>query len=434
MTQSDKDFINRIQLSQLGSGDPYADDFYYQVYSSLRQRAGLPLQPSLGNDDPDRMNANRGRRENMVQQNLQRIVNNAKRRPKQSQVSLEGALGTIASLTARNPRQVLQIPQASNSSSTSAEPNTPNTEDYSQTVAMDQHQILKVAEDIYTVILELEQMRRQGPPQHLSMDEEGENDLVETFNQKHAATASKLWDLLRLNESDEIPFLIRLLSVSKGKKSLPRVMRQLTHDQNRTLLNVFMSNFSMLQVCRYVIYPGTAVADVDEAKSQKFIDYGEIELFMNTAAPPLLAFIAESPLSTLIELLQLFLQKNDIMVVTQTKPGLAILTMILSRAEILKQGGGSVQGLPDPSTEELDQWQGLYTTLFDELKGNYLHIYPSMYYLVSLNPNISMVQVSHSVDDMYVWEFLAAMAVGASMDQQHILVTEIRYANSCLQF
>jgi DNA topoisomerase 2-associated protein PAT1 len=37
-----------------------------------------------------------------------------------------------------------------------------------------------------------------------------------------------------------------------------------------------------------------------------------------------------------------------------------------------------------------------------------------------------MMQLSLSVDDMYVWQFLAAMAVGASMDQQHILVTEVR--------
>ena len=30
------------------------------------------------------------------------------------------------------------------------------------------------------------------------------------------------------------------------------------------------------------------------------------------------------------------------------------------------------------------------------------------------------------MDDLYAWQFLAAMAVGASPDQQRILVTEVR--------
>ena len=41
MTQGDKDFITRIQVSQLVSPDPYIEDFYAQVYDAiLRSRAG----------------------------------------------------------------------------------------------------------------------------------------------------------------------------------------------------------------------------------------------------------------------------------------------------------------------------------------------------------------------------------------------------------
>ena len=99
MTQHDKDFINRIQISQLASSDPYSDDFYYQVYSSLRQRAGLPVwsaENAMKNNNNNTMNNNnlnnnnnRGRREeNGMQrfhQQLQRVVNNAKRHPRQTQ-------------------------------------------------------------------------------------------------------------------------------------------------------------------------------------------------------------------------------------------------------------------------------------------------------------------------------------------------------------
>lgn len=437
MTQHDKDLVNRIQLAQLASGDPYADDFYYQVYSSLRQRAGIPLQSSLphnGVSNDNGKNGSRGRREeNMMQrmqQQLQRIVNDAKRRPKQTQVSLEGALGKITTLTVRNPRQVLQVPHASNNSNASSEPTTPRAENKTEkpqqsSKSSDKRHILKTIEDMYSIVLELEQMRRQGPPQPRP-DEDDETDRVEAFNEKYAAKVTKLWDALRLDDNNETPFLISMLSVSKGKKLIPRIVRQLNHDQNLNLLTVFVSNFSKLQVCRHVIYPGTAVANVDEAKKQKFVQFEDVELFMNATAPPLLAFIAEAPLRIVIGLLQLILEKSDVLLVAQTKPGLAFLTMLLSRAEILKQGGGSLQGLSNPSMEEIGHWQELYSILFNTLKGRYLSIFPSMYYLVSLNPNTPLIQLSFAVDDMYVWQFLAAMAVGASMDQQHDLVTEVR--------
>lgn len=43
MTRSDKDFITRIQVSQLVTQDPYADDFYAQVYGAIiRSKLGAP--------------------------------------------------------------------------------------------------------------------------------------------------------------------------------------------------------------------------------------------------------------------------------------------------------------------------------------------------------------------------------------------------------
>jgi DNA topoisomerase 2-associated protein PAT1 len=43
MTQSDKDFITRIQVSQLVTQDPYTEDFYAQIYVAImRSKLGLP--------------------------------------------------------------------------------------------------------------------------------------------------------------------------------------------------------------------------------------------------------------------------------------------------------------------------------------------------------------------------------------------------------
>ncbi|KAI9014425.1 topoisomerase II-associated protein PAT1-domain-containing protein [Phycomyces nitens] len=438
MSQHDKDFINRIQLSQLASDDPFAEDFYYQVYSSLRQRAGLPTWPSAttGNDTTGR---GRGRREETtmqrMQQQLQRIVNDAKRRPKQSQVSLEGALGKITSLTVRNPRQVLQVsdkktPSTGNQdgSQSSQETQTVNRVKPIVSAMNDRRRILKIVENVYLIVLQIEQMRRQGAPQLKPGHEDEHEEAVEKWNTAYAEKVQKLWNTLRILDTPEgsLPLIISILSTGKGKKVIPRIVRYLSSDQNLTMVTVIIANFEQLQVCRHVIYPGTTVANAEEAKKQQFVTYEDVELFMNTAAPALLGFISEAPLRVINGLFHLFMEKNNVEVVSQSRPGLAFLAMLLSRAEILKQGGGALNGLAPPAAEELAQWQEAYGKLFSTLQGRYASIFPSLYYLVPIHPSMNMMQLSLELDDIYVWQFLAAMAVGASMEQQHILVTEVR--------
>lgn len=87
MAQSDKDFINRLQISQLVTDDPFADDFYCQVYTAIRnkhmQQMGIPgnMTDSGSNDGRRRGNV---RTEQRMQQQVQRIVNDAKRNPKRT--------------------------------------------------------------------------------------------------------------------------------------------------------------------------------------------------------------------------------------------------------------------------------------------------------------------------------------------------------------
>src|ERR1700760_70721 len=95
MTQSDKDFITRIQVSQLVTQDPYSEDFYAQVYSSfVRSRmgpAGVQQKSMLkfsngagvGVGVPGHRGA--GRRENAMtrmQNQVERIIKNAQARQK----------------------------------------------------------------------------------------------------------------------------------------------------------------------------------------------------------------------------------------------------------------------------------------------------------------------------------------------------------------
>jgi DNA topoisomerase 2-associated protein PAT1 len=94
MTQSDKDFITRIQVSQLVTQDPYAEDFYAQVYGAiLRSRLGLQSQDervikfgSSGGVGLGLAQKGGGRRQSAMQKmeaQVERIVNNARLREKE---------------------------------------------------------------------------------------------------------------------------------------------------------------------------------------------------------------------------------------------------------------------------------------------------------------------------------------------------------------
>jgi DNA topoisomerase 2-associated protein PAT1 len=102
MSQSDKDFITRIQVSQLVTQDPYADDFYAQVYGAiLRSRMGLQsdervLKFGSGGGVGLGLTSQKGyRRPNAMQrmeQQVERIVSNARKREEEKGVHCECCL------------------------------------------------------------------------------------------------------------------------------------------------------------------------------------------------------------------------------------------------------------------------------------------------------------------------------------------------------
>lgn len=87
MTQSDKDFITRIQVSQLVTSDPYTEDFYAQVLGSLR-RNGTGMRwfgnAGVGLGVPGhRLGGRREHAMNRMAEQVYRIVENAKAREKE---------------------------------------------------------------------------------------------------------------------------------------------------------------------------------------------------------------------------------------------------------------------------------------------------------------------------------------------------------------
>jgi DNA topoisomerase 2-associated protein PAT1 len=120
--------------------------------------------------------------------------------------------------------------------------------------------------------------------------------------------------------------------------------------------------------------------------------------------PCLLGYVSEAPVNIVTGLVGLLIDHTKLINVAQTKIGLGMLTMLLSRAELVKEGGSV-------SDQEWQQWTALYNRLFDMLE-------PLLGLLFAGPVNTG--------DDMYVWQFLAAVGIGASPDQQQRLVIGVK--------
>lgn len=134
MSQGDKEYIQKVQIAQLVGEE--GDDFYCQMYLAVRRllppsssstttgskaQGGGPNQGATGGPGERRNGSGEGGGRSRMQQQIQRIVQDARARTKKSQVSKEGALGKVSILSARNPKQSLQI-GASKAESTPSSP------------------------------------------------------------------------------------------------------------------------------------------------------------------------------------------------------------------------------------------------------------------------------------------------------------------------
>jgi len=147
---------------------------------------------------------------------------------------------------------------------------------------------------------------------------------------------------------------------------------------------------------------GRAIATPEEPLSAAIRE--EVDLFSSTVMSPLHAHISEAPLNIVIGLLGLVLDRTNLHTVARSRIGLTLLTFLISRAELLKQSA------PEMVTD-WQQWTALYNRLFDVIEPVLPYLFPG---------------TINDTDDMYIWQFLAAMGVGASPEQQQRLVLGVK--------
>lgn len=432
MTPQDKNFITRIQLQQLVTAtgninDPnpeaaLTEDFYYQVYSQIRGAPRQhPTQP-LGHfaqtylfQTGGRSGGVPGRKQFLngdnhmqrMQQQVQRAVEAAKLKPKNKQLIIEGSLGKISFSNAKTPKPLLNMKRQENDGSRPSTAKKPQAD----LSASDRKSILRNVEAVYQTLMRMEDHERRMPPQPQEDDASSVQKHME-WRQETQAMNEKMWHDLKVLDPiipgsvTPHPF-IAFLSYAKGKKAIPRIFRQIDQEQRVTILTIIVVHLDQLDVIsRAQIQPGETQPPVAVRD--------EIDLFSQAVMPSLLGYVTEAPMNIVTGLTGLVLGHSNVLAVSRTKIGLGILTMLLSRAELVKEGG-------DVSDYDWQQWSDLYNRLFDTLETMLGGIFPG-----PINAG----------DDMYVWQFLAAVGIGASPDQQQRLVLAVKYVfdflSSCL--
>lgn len=358
MTPHDKNFITRIQLQQLvaatgnpadhGTDEALAEDFYYQVHNQIRggQRQN-PSQPlnnfaqtylyQTGNRQGGHRR-HRGGPENHMQrmeQQVQRAVEAAKNKPKNSQLVIEGSLGKISFSNAKTPKPLLNIKRTDSSGDANRQ-GTPHKAHGSGT-GYDKKAVLTDVEKVYDTLMKLEDHERLMPP---PVADESNTELIQQhveWQEMSQKLNEKLWRQLKIHEpvpaGVSIHPFIAMLETAKGQKALARVFRHINLEQRTTILTIIIVNLDKLDVVRR-----GSVTDGYLALDAKLRE--DIQLFILAVFNTLFAFMGELGLDMITGILGLFCSELNLDHVARTQIGLSFSTMILSRAEIIIQQAG----------------------------------------------------------------------------------------------
>lgn len=411
MTPQDKNFITRIQLQQLvtatgTSADASTDtaiteDFYYQVYSHIR--AGQRQNPSqpLSNFAQTYLfqtgNRHGGMRRHgrlaenhfqRMEQQVQRAVEAAKNKPKNPQLVIAGSLGKISFSNAKTPKPLLNIkrPEAETRNSGRRSPTAVN--------GIDRKAVLRNVEKVYSTLMKIEDHVRLIPPQNADPESQKEWGMI--LEQLKA----KLWNELKVHEpiGAVVPHpFIAFLSCAKGKKAIPRIFPHLSFEERTTILTMIVYHLDQLDVVQ-----GAAITPGETLLNSRMRE--NIELFISTVMPSLMQYFNDTGLDIVDGVLNLLATKLNVDLIAKTRIGVSMVTLILSRAVLLKQTGAG-------SPEQWEKWDQTFETLFNKLESSLPYMFPG-----SVNTG----------EDVYVWQLLAAMGVSATHDQQTRLVLAVK--------
>ncbi|KAI8897765.1 topoisomerase II-associated protein PAT1-domain-containing protein [Globomyces pollinis-pini] len=381
MRKFEKELIAKIQIAQLVTEKPLVDDYYFQAFTKP-ESAPKPKGTLHKSQMAGQLIAGKGQGaiiSNQMQQQMKRLIENRKAsKTRETNLALDGALGKIEKNTTRNPKRAIQITTPAKSQTFSG--------------VLSTIKILKHIEKIYDRVLAVDTLsRRKIEPNEVEELEEHEASISE-------AKSDLYWAMVTTESIPlEVPHpLIASMNIQKGLIAISRALSKLNQKQTLGIFSTLLTRLECLNVCNSGLGKDTE----------------KVEAFMSHILPSLVHVIADSTLTVVSSLMKIILDRHNLIWLAKSRVGLVILTVMLSRAETLQQAVVSPI-LDPPSEQELSMWSEIYNFLFISYQGQF----PSLF-----DPK------TKPDDEVYVWQFLSAMAVGASgIEHQRILVSELRF-------
>ncbi|KAG6374836.1 topoisomerase II-associated protein PAT1 [Boletus reticuloceps] len=285
-------------------------------------------------------------------------------------------------------------------------------------------EVLVAIESLYDLVLNIEQLRRNQPF-------EEDDEAVLAWQADYEDLVEEIWVglnvLVPLETSDPHPF-ISLLTTAKGKRILPRLSRHIQPARMLTLLTLLVACFSQLDVVKYAHLLDLPEDSHLHTQSRSPSSNGD-------ANPPDRDEVERQTQPFSEVCCRASYRSSDVVMIAQTRPGIAILTLFMSRVEIIKQG---MNGIPESEVltpEDAEQWQLMFDHLFQLLAPHFLLLFPSTRRALQLAATPTQHNIHGRIApqppgaemlDQPVWQFLAALALHASTEQQSTLVAGLR--------
>lgn len=469
MTPRDKDFITRYQLSQIVTEDPYNEDFYFQVYKII-QRGGVVGESNKGliaraylEHSGHRLGGRYKRADialQRMQSQVEKAVTVAKERPLRKQEkelaqqqqeqegeaasgaaadSRDGVLGRISSsLNSKAPRRQLQIPAANKDALLNSL--LVNDEHHARSSAAAPDALMEVTESLGNVDLsQKSRVRRRSSYAFSSVDQSSVMSrsggrkfvlsLIETVYEEvleleanlrsgKATDVQKLWEALHINDElyEVCPF-ISMLSFDKGIKIMPRIFNFLEKEQKLQLLQTFFSELSHLNIIIISSYKTNPQPSEAQLK--------QIDVFQTVFLKIIVSFLSSS--SNFIEIMGLLLhliKNNSVSFISTSKIGLNLITVLISRAALIRQDTNRSNMLSSP---EISTWNEIYDKLFTALESKIAAVFPPREYIAKVTEkSAGSAAAPQHYDQAYIWQFLASLALSGKLNHQRIIIDEVR--------
>ncbi|KAJ1497437.1 hypothetical protein HMI54_013637 [Coelomomyces lativittatus] len=225
-----------------------------------------------------------------------------------------------------------------------------------------------------------------------------------------------------------------LLSCNKGKKVWPRVLRLLDSSSTLTLVSHLFTHFHQVDVIKNAsipalyaspsLFPGADASKPTFSQLLQFIE--STETFMLYVLPTLVDTLANASWPVIYQCWQWLFDQTDVIGLGSSRVGLSVITLLVSRSEMLFNQVVADQGPhPPPLALPPQAWQQqVFPLLFETLQSHFLTLFP-IHHFISLSKKSPDLE-SYLTDDTHVWQFLTSLVLAANVDQQQALVVEIK--------